>query len=52
MDTDKIAFYESTARRLAASTVLYAVDSVVHVEDIDDIWFWQQILSKISSGTL
>lgn len=46
MDADKIAFYESTARRLAASTVLYAVDSVVHVEDIDDIWFWQQILSK------
>ena len=50
MDTDKRIFYESTARRLAASCVMYGVDSVVHVEDKDDIWFWRQILSKYRSG--
>lgn len=50
MDADKENFYESTAKRLAASTVFYRVDSVVHVEDIDDIWFWQQFLTKYRPG--
>lgn len=50
MPADRDDFYESTAKRLAASTVLYRVDSVVHVEDVDDIWFWQQFLSKYRPG--
>lgn len=50
MDADKENFYESTAKRMAASTVFYRVDSVVHVEDIDDIWFWQQFLTKYRPG--
>lgn len=50
MGADKKAFYEATARRLAASTVMYGVDSVVHVEDKDDIWFWQQQFAKYRAG--
>lgn len=50
MDADKNAFYEKAARGLAASTILYGVDSIVHVEDKDDIWFWQQFLPKYRAG--
>lgn len=50
MNADKNAFYEKAARGLAASTILYGVDSVVHVEDKDDIWFWQQLLPKYRPG--
>lgn len=50
MDTDKKAFYEKAAKGLAASTILYGVDAVIHVEDKDDIWFWQQFLSKYRTG--
>lgn len=50
MDADKNAFYEKTAKRWAAATILYGVDSVVHVEDKDDIWFWQQFLSRYRGG--
>ena len=46
MAVDKKSYYEDTAKGLAASTLLYGVDSVVRVENKDDIWFWQQILSK------
>ena len=46
MDADKKSFYEKAAKGLAASTLMYGVDSIVHVEDKDDIWFWRQILSK------
>ncbi|MDO4165438.1 MAG: DUF4435 domain-containing protein [Bacteroides sp.] len=46
MEADKDAFYEKAAKGLAASATLYGVDSVVHVEDKDDIWFWQQLLAK------
>ena len=35
---------------MAASTLLYKVDSVVHVEDKDDIWFWEQLLLKYRPG--
>lgn len=50
MDAAKSAFYEAAAKRYAASTVLYKVVSVVHVEDKDDIWLWQQLLSKYRAG--
>lgn len=50
MNADKDAFYEKAAKGLAASTTLYGVDSVIHVEDKDDIWFWQQFLPKYRSG--
>lgn len=50
MDAGKEAFYEKAARGLAASTVMYGVDSIVHVEDRDDIWFWQQLLPKYRAG--
>lgn len=43
-------FYEKAAKGLAASTLLYNVDAVVHVEDRDDIWFWQQLLPKYRAG--
>lgn len=48
MEADKKAFYEKAAKGLAASTVFYNVDAVVHVEDKSDIWFWQQMLSRYS----
>lgn len=35
---------------MAASTLMYGVDSIVHVEDKDDIWFWQQLLAKYRGG--
>lgn len=50
MDADKRAFYEAAARGMAASTLMYGVDSIVHVEDNDDIWFWQQLLAKYRAG--
>lgn len=50
MDADKWAFYEAAARGMAASTLMYGVDSIVHVEDKDDIWFWQQLLAKYRGG--
>lgn len=50
MNADKNAFYEKAAKGLAASTILYGVDSVIHVEDKDDIWFWQQFLPKYRTG--
>ena len=50
MDADKRAFYEAAARGMAASTLMYGVDSIVHVEDKDDIWFWQQLLAKYRGG--
>lgn len=50
MATDRENFYERTAKRLAASTIMYGVDSVVHVEDVDDIWFWRQFLHKYRPG--
>jgi len=43
-------FYELAAKRFAASTVLLHVDSVVHVEAEDDIWFWRQMLAKFRPG--
>lgn len=50
MDADKRSFYEAAARGMAASTLMYGVDSIVHVEDKDDIWFWQQLLAKYRGG--
>ena len=50
MSVDKSKFYQTAAKRFAASTVLYKVDSLVHVEDEDDIWFWQQMLAKYRPG--
>lgn len=50
MNSEHKIFYEIAAKRFAASTLLYGVDSVVHVEDRDDIWFWQQLLSKYRMG--
>lgn len=50
MAVDKHVFFKDVAKRLAASTLLYKVDSVVHVEDKDDIWFWEQLLLKYRPG--
>ena len=50
MDADKNAFYEKVAKGLAASTILHGVDSIIHVEDKDDIWLWQQFLPKYRAG--
>ncbi len=50
MAADKDAYFKDVAKGLAASTTLYKVDSVVHVEDKDDIWFWEQLLSKYRGG--
>lgn len=50
MDAHKSKFYQTAAKGFAASTILYRVKSVVHVEDNDDIWFWQQILSHYRPG--
>ncbi len=47
---NKRDFYEKAAKGLAASTRLYGVNAVVHVENKDDIWFWQQLLSKYRPG--
>lgn len=46
MNADKKEFYRLSAKRFAASTFIYKVDALVHVEDEDDIWFWRQILSR------
>lgn len=46
MTADKQDYFAKAAKRMAASTVLYGVDSVVHVENKDDIWFWQQVFAK------
>ncbi len=50
MNADKRDFYRLAAKRFAASTLIYKVDSLVHVEDKDDIWFWHQILTKFRPG--
>lgn len=50
MAGDKNAFFKNVAKGLAASACLYNVDSVVHVKDQDDIWFWQQVLSLYRAG--
>ncbi|MDE5883111.1 MAG: DUF4435 domain-containing protein [Muribaculaceae bacterium] len=50
MSTDKSEFYRLAARRYAASTRLYGVDSIVHIEDNEDKWLWQQLLSKYRPG--
>ena len=49
-EADKRDFYAKAAKGLAASARLYHVDAVVHVEDADDIWFWQQCLSQYRMG--
>ncbi|MDE5881186.1 MAG: DUF4435 domain-containing protein [Muribaculaceae bacterium] len=46
MNVDKREFYRLAAKRFSASTIIYKVDALVHVEDEDDIWFWRQILSR------
>lgn len=50
MGADKDAYFKDVAKGLAASTTLYKVDSIVHVEDRDDIWFWEQLLPKYRAG--
>lgn len=39
MAANKTAYFKEVAKRLAASTKLYKVDAVVHIEALDDIWF-------------
>ncbi len=48
MESYKKEYYALAAKRFAASTIFYKVDSVVHVENVNDIWFWEQLLSKYS----
>lgn len=50
MAMDKEEYFKTAAKGLTASTKLYKVDSIVHVEDEDDIWFWEQLLSKYRPG--
>lgn len=50
MAVNKEEYFKVAAKGLIASTKLYKVDSIVHVEDEDDIWFWEQLLSKYRPG--
>lgn len=50
MAANKNTYFKDVAKGLAASTILYKVKSVVHVENKDDIWFWEQLLSKYRAG--
>lgn len=50
MAVNKEEYFKVAAKGLTASTKLYKVDSIVHVEDEDDIWFWEQLLSKYRPG--
>lgn len=50
MAANKDNFYRLAAKSQAASTKLYKVDSVVHVENKDDIWFWEQVLHRYRQG--
>lgn len=38
-------FYQLAAKHYAASTFLLDIDSVVMLEDMNDEWFWKQILT-------
>lgn len=38
-------FYQLSAKHYAASTFLLGIDSVVMLEDMNDEWFWKQILT-------
>lgn len=50
MRASRESYYESVARRLAGSAILYGADSVVHVEAEDDIWFWKSMLERYRKG--
>ncbi len=45
MTTEQKEFYRLAAKGYAASTLVYQVDAVVHLENANDEWFWKQVLS-------
>ncbi len=50
MSPAETAFYEAAAKRFAASALVYRVRSVVHLENINDRWFWQELLQRYRPG--
>ncbi len=44
------SFYKMVAKNLAASTSLYKVRAIVHLENNNDIWFWQTLLAIYRPG--
>ena len=44
MPANKDDFYERAARYLAGTAKSLKVNSVVHVEDVDDIDFWLSLI--------
>lgn len=50
MSPAESAFYEAAAKRFAASTAIYHVRSVVHLENMNDRWFWQELLQYYRPG--
>lgn len=50
MSSTESAFYEAAAKRFAASTAVYRVRSVVHLENMNDRWFWQDLLQRYRPG--
>ena len=50
MPANKDDFYKRAARYLAGTAKSLKVNSVVHVEDVDDIDFWRMLLAKYRPG--
>lgn len=50
MNKEKRQFYRATARYHESSCSLYGVDAVVHLENDNDRWFWQQALAIYRPG--
>lgn len=50
MNKEKRQFYRATARYHESSCSLYGVDAVVHLENDNDRWFWQQVLAVYRPG--
>lgn len=50
MSPAESAFYEAAAKRFAASASIYRVRSVVHLENMNDRWFWQELLQRYRPG--
>lgn len=50
MSRQKQDFYRAAARYHEASCRLYGVDAVVHLENDNDRWFWQQVFARLRPG--
>lgn len=50
MSREKQQFYRATARYHEASCRIYGADAVVHLENDNDRWFWDQVLQTFRPG--